>query len=113
MARGETNTLLTDWGENSQGQETGVLKNGDTVSSATVSVDSKPTGADDPTLGSVTAPASAEYVNDRSCSAGEWTRFNVTTSATQTAGQYRLKVTATTANGKVIPRFVRVDVRVP
>jgi hypothetical protein len=51
------------------------------------------------------------YVNGRSCSAGEAVSFNITTASDQTAGIYRLKVTATTVNSKVIPRFVKVDVR--
>lgn len=111
MAKGETNTIVIDFGENTAGAETGVLKAGDTVSTATVSVDSKPSGATDPTLGSASANGSAVYVNGRSCSAGEAVSFNITTASDQTAGIYRLKVTATTANSKVIPRFVKVDVR--
>lgn len=110
MARGETNAIDIDWGENTSGEETGVLKAGDTVASAAVVVDTKPTGAADPTLGSVTVNATALYVNGRSCSAGEATVFSITTASNQTYGQYRLKVTATTTNGEVIPRFVRVNV---
>lgn len=110
VAQGETNIVLTDWGESTQGTETGVLKSGDTVSSCTVSVVSKPTNATDPTLGSVTAPASTEYVNGRSCSSGEWTKFSIQTAADQAAGLYVLKLTATTAQSKVLPRKVRVRV---
>lgn len=113
MARGETNTISIDWGENTAGSETGVLKAGDTVTSCTVAVYTKPTGATDPTLGSVSANGSALYVNGRSCSAGEATTNNITTASDQTAGQYTLKFTATTTNGKVLPRFVRVNVMVP
>lgn len=112
IARGETNTIVIDWGENTAGQETGVLKAGDTVTSCVVVVDSKPTGATDPTLGSVSANATALYVNDRSCSAGEATTCNIATASDQTAGEYRLKFTATTTNGKVLPRYVRVRVEV-
>lgn len=110
MAQGETNTLVIDWGENTAGAETGVLKAGDTVASCTVSVVSKPTGADDPTLGSVTVPGTSGYVNGRLCTTGEWTQVSVQTGASQTAGEYRLKFTATTTNSKVLPRFVRIRV---
>lgn len=110
LARGETNTICIDWGENTAGQETGCLKAGDTVVSCVVVVDQKPSGATDPTLGSVSVNATALYVNDRACSAGEATTGNITTASDQVAGVYRLKFTATTANGKVIPRYVRVNV---
>lgn len=111
MARGETNTIITDWGENTAGQETGALKSGDTVASCTIAVESKPTGADDPTLGSVTAPNSTEYINNRNCSSGEWTQVNITTAADQAYGTYRLKLTATTTNGKVLPRSITIHVK--
>lgn len=110
MSQGETNTIVIDWGENTAGQETGVLKAGDTVASCTVSCTAKPTGASDPTLGSVTAPASTGYVNGRNCSIGEWTSGNITTGSSQAAGLYTLKYTATTTNGKVLPRKVQVRV---
>ncbi len=110
ISRGETNTICIDWGENTAGQETGCLKAGDTVSSCAVAVYGKPIGATDPTLGTVSVNSQALYVNQRSCSAGEATTCNITTASDQTAGQYRLKFTATTANGKVIPRYVRVNV---
>ena len=110
MAQGETNTLIVDWGENTSGQETGVLKSGDTVTSCVVSVLTKPTGASEPTLGSVTAPNSTEYINGRACSTGEWTKCNIATASDQTLGLYVLKLTATTTNGKVLPRKVQVRV---
>lgn len=113
MAQGEVNSLLIDWGENTPGQETGVLKASDTVVSCTVAVDSKPVGAADPTFGSVTVNSGALYVNLRSCSAGEATTVNVTMGASQTYGPYRFKFVATTTNGKVIPRYVRVNVQAP
>jgi hypothetical protein len=110
VARGETNTICVDWGENTAGQETGVLKAGDTVASCTITVYSKPTGATDPTLGSVSVNATALHVNERSCSAGEATTCSITTASDQTAGVYTFKLTATTTNSKVIPRYVRVNV---
>ncbi len=113
IAKGETNTICLDWGENTAGQETGALKAGDTVASCAVSVDSKPIGASDPTFGSVAVNATPLYVNERSCSAGESTTVNITTSSSQTVGLYRLKFIATTTNGKVIPRFIRINVANP
>lgn len=113
IARGELNTIFIDWGENTAGQETGALKAGDTVASCVVVVDSKPPGASDPTLGSVAANGSSVYVNRRSCSAGEATTCNITAGASQVEGLYRLKFTATTTGGKILPRFVVVNVGVP
>jgi len=113
MARGETNTLVIDWGENTAGQETGVLKAGDTVASCTAAVYAKPPGADDLILGAVSPNATTVYINGRACSAGEATSGNVTTASNQSAGLYVLRYTATTTNGKVLPRFVRVLVLVP
>lgn len=111
IARGEVNRIDIDWGENTAGVETGVLKNGDTVSSCTVAVSTKPSGAADPTFGSVTVNSTALYVNGRSCSAGEATTVSITAASDQAYGLYRLKFTATTTNGYTVPRFasVRVD----
>ena len=58
-APGEVNRLYIDWGENTAAEKTGALSAGDTVSSCTVSVDSKPSGAGDPTFGTVTVPANS------------------------------------------------------
>lgn len=113
MARGETNTIDIDWGENTAGSETGVLKAGDTVASCAVSLDDSPSGSTTPTIGSVTVNATALYVNGRECSAGEATICTVTTGATQGYGAYRLKFTATTTNSKVIPRYVVINVDQP
>lgn len=115
MARGETNTIRLDWGENTQGAETGgTLIDGDTVASCTVSVYDKPTGAADLTLGSVTVGSTTKiFAGRRTVSAGEWTYGNVTTASNQTAGSYTLKYVATTTAGKVIPWYQRLRVIVP
>lgn len=110
FARGETNTIAIDWGENTSGSQTGCLAAGDTVSTCTVAVSSKPSGAADPTLGSVSANGSALVVNGRSCSAGEATSNSCTTSSTQAYGEYKLVYTATTANSLVLVRYVRLKV---
>lgn len=110
MGRSEVQRIDCDWGENTSGSETGTLKAGDTVASCTVAVQTKPTGASDPTLGSVTVNATALYVNGRSCSAGEATTCSVTMGASQTYGEYVLKFTATTTNSYTIIRYVRVMV---
>ena len=112
MSRGETSSIIIDWGENTAGSETGVLKDGDTVASAVVVVDSKPTLAVDPTLGPVTVNAAEIYVNERLCSIGEATVCLITTASDQVYGDYRLKVTATTTDGLVFPRFVTIQVKV-
>lgn len=113
MAKGETNRVYIDWGENTAAEKTGVLSAGDTVASAVVSVDSKPTGASDPSLGSVTVPtnSSSDDINGRVWSTGEATVFTITTGSSQTEGTYRLQVTAITANSYVLPRYVNVVVR--
>lgn len=113
MAPGEAQPIYVDWGENTAGQETGALKGGDTVASCTVSVDSKPVGAADPTLGSVSLVTSGEYVLRRQVSTGEATKGLVTMASTQAVGWYQLRYVATTTNGNVIPRYVRVKVERP
>lgn len=109
LARSEVRAFDVDWGENTAGSETGCLKAGDTVASAAVAVQSKPSGAADPTLGSVSVNVTALNVNGRSCSAGEATTFTVTLGSSQTYGRYVLRVTATTANGFTIPRAVEFN----
>ena len=110
MARGETNVVSLDWGENTSGAETGALASGDTLVSCAVALDSSPTGSETPTLGSVAVNSTDLTVNGRSCSAGEATTCTVTTGAAQTYGDYRLKFTGTTTAGLVLPRFCTVTV---
>lgn len=113
VARSEVNRIDIDWGENTSGQESGALKAGDTVASCVVSVDDKPTGGADPTLGSVTVNTSDLYINNRQCSAGEATTCQITAGSSQAYGKYRLKFVATTTNGYSIPRFVNIQVSQP
>lgn len=113
VARATVQSFSVDWGENTAGSETGILDAGDTVASAIVSVDDKPSGASDPTFGSVTVNSSTTYINGRACSAGEATSVTVTIGSSATYGAYRLKITATTANGFTLPRFVRFRVVEP
>lgn len=113
VARGTVQSVSVDFGENTAGTETGALKAGDTVASCVVAVDDKPSGASDPTFGSVTVNATALYVNGRSCSAGEAVSVTMTLGSTQTYGAYRLKFTATTTNGFTLPRYVRFSVVEP
>lgn len=107
MRRSEKRPFAVDFGENTAGQTTGKLPASDTVASAVVAVESKPTGATDPTIGTVTVNGSAEYVNDRSCSSGEAVLFPVTLASDQAAGQYTLTVTATTTAGYTLVDSVR------
>jgi hypothetical protein len=113
VPRGTVDSVTVDWGENTSGTETGVLDAGDTVASAVVAVDSKPTGAADPTFGGVSVNGTAVVVNGRSCSAGEACLVTMTLASDQAYGAYRLKFTATTTNGFTKPRYVRFRVTEP
>ncbi len=110
VARGELRAVLVDFGENTAGAETGALKAGDTLASATIAVSGKPTGASDPTLSAVTINSGTVYVNGRACSAGEAASFTVTIGASQTFGRYVLLISGTTTNGEIIKRRLLVDV---
>jgi len=110
VARGELRAVLVDFGENTAGAETGALKAGDTLASATIAVSSKPTGASDPTLSAVTVNGAVVYVNGRACSAGEAASFTLTVGASQTFGRYVLLISGTTINGEIIKRRLLVDV---
>jgi len=110
LGRSEVRACAVDFGENTAGQETGVLKAGDTVSSGTIAVSDKPAGATDPTLGAVSVNGSGIYVNGRLCSAGEAVSFQVTTGASQTLGRYVLLLTVVTTNGETIKRRLLFDV---
>lgn len=107
LRRGEKRPFAIDYGENTAGASTGPLPPGDTVASATATTVSKPTDADDPTIGAVTVNSVAEYVNGRSCSAGEAVRFAVTLASDQAYGEYEIKVTATTTGGYVLVDCLR------
>ena len=110
LGRSEVRACAVDLGESTAGQETGVLKAGDTVASGTIAVNDKPTGATDPTFGAVSVNSTAIYVNGRSCSAGEAVAFQVTTGASQTLGRYVLLLTVITTNGETIKRRLLFDV---
>jgi hypothetical protein len=110
LGRSEVRACAVDLGESTAGQETGVLKAGDTVASGTIAVSDKPSGATDPTLGAVSVNSSATYVNGRSCSAGEAVAFQVTTGVGQTLGRYVLLLTVVTTNGETIKRRLLFDV---
>lgn len=107
LQRGEKRPFAIDWGENTAGLTTGPLPSSDTVASAVVVVETKPTGAADPTIGTVTVNSGAVYVNDRSCSAGEAITFPVTLASDQAYGEYTLKATATTTGGYILVACVR------
>jgi len=110
LGRSEVRACAVDLGENTAGQETGILKAGDTVSSGTIATSDKPTGATDPTLGAVSVNGSGIYVNGRLCSAGEAVSFQVTTGAGQTLGRYVLLLTVVTTNGETVKRRLLFDV---
>lgn len=102
LYRGEKRAFSVDFGENTAGATTGKLSAGDTLSSVAVTVHSKPTGATDPTIGTVTVNASAIYVKERECSAGEAATFFVTLASDQAYGTYVLKAAGTTTATEVI-----------
>lgn len=110
VARSEVRACAVDLGENTAGQETGVLKNGDTVSSGTISVSDKPTGASDPTLSSVSVISTATWINGRQASSGEGVTFTITAGSAQTYGRYVLLLSVTTTNGETIKRRLLLDV---
>lgn len=112
MKRSEVRILTVDWGENTAQQKTGVLAAGATVSSCTVAVTEKPSGATDPTLGSVTVPANSsnDDVNGRVWSTGEVTVCTCTTASDQAIGLYVFTFTATTSNSETIKAEVAVRV---
>lgn len=107
LRRGEKRPFALDFGENTAGATTGPLPPGDTVASATVAIESKPTDADDPTISAASVNSTAEYVNGRSCSAGEAVRFNVTLASDQDYGEYVLRVTATTTAAYILVVCIR------
>lgn len=108
MNRSEKRPFAVDFGENTAGQTTGKIPAGDTILSAVVVVEDKPTDATDPTIGTVTINSTSEIVNDRTCSAGEAVLFAVTFGSTQLFGTYKFKITATTTGGYVLVDSVRV-----
>lgn len=115
MARNEKNVILIDWGANEATEKTGSLAAGDTVASCTVSVWTKPDGAADPTLSSVTVPSNtlSDDINGRVWATGEATACTITMASNQTAGLYILEFKPTTTNALVLPRYVRILVKVP
>ena len=110
VGRSEVRSIDVDYGENTAGQETGALKAGDTLASATVTVAEKPSGATDPTLTSPTINSGTVYVNGRACSAGECATFKATLGAAQTLGRYVLLISGVTTNGETIRRRLLLDV---
>jgi hypothetical protein len=110
MARGDSDIANVDCGENTDNQETGFLADGDTVTSATVSIIEKPTNASDLTLGSVTVGSTNNYILGRQCGTGEWVKFRITVASNQTYGLYKVKVVALTTNSNTINRSFYVKI---
>jgi hypothetical protein len=107
VARSQVQSVSVDWGENTSGTETGVLDAGDTLASAVVTVESKPSGATEPTFGSVVVNSTSVVINGRTCSAGEATAVTMTVASDATYGAYTLKFVGTTTNGFTLPRWVK------
>ncbi len=110
MAQGERNTLHIDWGGTVADDPTGCLRPADTIASCVAEVKDNPDGATNPTLGPVTVNTDVERINGRWCQIGEVTICGITIAGDQMPGEYRLRFTATTQAGAVLPRFVRIMV---
>lgn len=102
MVPGSTWTYEHDFGENTDGSETGILNDGDTVASIVLSIATKPTDADNPTLGTPSIGADTRYICGRQCSAGEWAKWTIATAADQDVGRYDIKIAVTTTNSNVV-----------
>lgn len=103
-------TYEIDFGENTDGEETGILNDGDTASSVSVSIVGKPSGASDPTLGSVTIGSTTRWIEGRQASANEWAKWTITTASDQDVGAYDMEIEVTTANGNKIPIYQGFEV---
>lgn len=115
---GEIRTLAVDFGENTAGSETGVLRNGDTIATiAEIEVTERPTDADDPSIYGAAVNSSVITVNGRSCSPGEAITFKAAAGETSSSagdpplvGDYRIKVTVVTTNSERISRDLLLEV---
>lgn len=112
MRPGEVRYVYLDWGDNTAAAKTGQLAAGETVSSCTIAVESKPSGATNPTLGSVTVPANtlSDDIDGRVWSTGEATKVLVTMASDQTAGTYVLKQTAVTSQSQTLIQRLKIVV---
>lgn len=110
LIRGESRPFAIDFGSKVEGERTGKLPAGESITSATVIVQSKPGGASDPSLSSPTINSSTKKLQHRECAAGEVVMFTVTVSGSQTRGRYVLRVTANTSGSHVLKEDVAFHV---
>ena len=110
MTRGESDTMSVDFGENTAGQETGVLTDSVTISSCTASTFTKPSGAADFTLGTPAVISTTKYLLGRTVSSGEGVTCSVEIAADQAYGRYVVQFVATLSSGKIRKRRCVVNV---
>lgn len=110
MFPGDRATISIDWGDNRDGLETGCLKNGETIASCVVGLVESPESASAPSFSPVTVTETGVRINKRECLSGECSLCVMGTSANQVLGMYRIKFVATTSNGNIFTRIVRIRV---
>lgn len=116
VKQGESRTAVVDCGDNAAVDATvgaidrGALAPGESVASVTLAVESKPTGADDPTLGSAAVIAANTECNGRIVEAGEGFTFAYTFAADQALGVYVIHAAITTSADKTIVECLEFEV---
>lgn len=114
IRQGATGTMVIDAGDNAAidttvGPLTRLqLRAGESCSSATVSIASKPTGASDPTLGTPAAVATNTECNDRIVESGEGITISYTFADDAVLGEYVLKGEITTSASRQIPFCIHI-----
>jgi hypothetical protein len=92
-------TAVVDFGDSTAGEETGVLDEGELVSSCTAAIVASPPGATvgTPTLGTPAVNGATVIVLGRTCDIGEAVTVLVTCANDQAYGTYEVRLTATTS----------------
>lgn len=115
VRQGESGTFIVDCGDNAAidtsigPQDRIVLQAGESVSSATVTVSSKPTGADDPTLGTPAVVASNKECNGRIVGSGEGFTCTYSFASDAVTGLYTVQATVTTDQSRVLPQCIYLE----
>lgn len=99
-------TLRVALGESTAGSGTGVLGNGVTVSSATVSQGLKPIGAADLTFGTPSVFSGTVYVDGVAYGSGEGCNITCTLAAAQAVGEYQFILIPTLSNSDTGPPLI-------
>lgn len=116
VKQGESDTAIVDCGDNATVDTSSgalprlILGAGESVSSVTLTVQSKPTGASDPTLGTPAVIASNTECNGRIVGSGEGFTFDYTMASGQALGVYRITCAITKNTSAVVPACVVFEV---